>query len=117
MGITAELKGLIDRAQYILGAQVIMKTLYFTTEHTRHHKGIFISTAGLGWENVFDAAVSCNHRLLQHTGFEYWDNVIANDLDRYGGMQAPHRTRGRAGEGAGSGRLLRKLQAAEDAEA
>lgn len=118
MGITAELKGLIDRAQYIWARKFIMKTLYFTTEHTRHHKGIFISTAGLGWENVFDAAFPAITAFFNTTGFEYWDNVIANDLDRYGGI-AGHPTA--LAEGRAKGRevvgLLRKLQAAEDAEA
>ncbi|MEG3056021.1 MAG: flavodoxin family protein [Methanoculleus sp.] len=52
MGITAELKGLIDRTQYIWARKFILKTLYFTNKHIQHHKGIFVSTAGLGWENV-----------------------------------------------------------------
>ena len=77
MGITAEAKGLIDRAQYLWARKFILKTLYHTPDRTRRHKGIFVSTAGLGWENVFDAAFPA---------FDYWDNVIANDLDRYGGI-------------------------------
>src|SRR5512136_1224077 len=46
MGITAELKGLIDRGQYLWARKFILKTLYFTNEHIQRHKGIFISTAG-----------------------------------------------------------------------
>lgn len=87
MGITAELKGLIDRAQYIWARKFILKNLYFTAEHTRRHKGIFISTAGLGWENVFDGAFPAITAFFNITGFEYWDNVIANDLDHYGGIE------------------------------
>ncbi len=86
MGITAEAKGLIDRAQYLWAQKFILKTLYFTNEHIRRHKGIFVSTAGLGWENVFDAAFPAITAFFNTTGFEYWDNVIANDLDRYGGI-------------------------------
>ncbi|HPQ76607.1 MAG TPA: flavodoxin family protein, partial [Methanoregulaceae archaeon] len=52
MGITAELKGLIDRAQYLWAKKFVLKTLYFPNEHIQRHKGVFISTAGLSWDNV-----------------------------------------------------------------
>ena len=87
MGITAETKGLIDRAQYLWARKFIKKNLYYTPEHIRRHKGIFVSTAGLGWENVFDAAFPAITAFFNTTGFDYWDNVIANDLDRYGGIK------------------------------
>ncbi|SCL74686.1 2-amino-4-deoxychorismate dehydrogenase [Methanoculleus chikugoensis] len=86
MGITAEAKGLIDRAQYLWARKFILKNLYYAPDRTRRHKGIFVSTAGLGWENVFDAAFPAITAFFNTTGFEYWDNVIANDLDRYGGI-------------------------------
>ncbi|MDD3857482.1 MAG: flavodoxin family protein [Methanoculleus sp.] len=86
MGITAEAKGLIDRAQYLWARKFILKNLYYAPDHARRHKGIFVSTAGLGWENVFDAAFPVVTAFFNTTGFEYWDNVIANDLDRYGGI-------------------------------
>jgi multimeric flavodoxin WrbA len=86
MGITAELKGFIDRQQYLWARKFILKTLYFTNDHLKHHKGIFISTAGLGWENVFDGAFPVITALFNTTGFEYYDNVIANNLDAYGGI-------------------------------
>lgn len=86
MGITAEAKGMIDRAQYLWARKFILKNLYYSAEHMHRHKGIFVSTAGLGWENVFDAAFPAITAFFNATGFEYWDNVIANDLDRYGGI-------------------------------
>jgi multimeric flavodoxin WrbA len=86
MGITAELKGFIDRQQYLWARKFILKTLYFTNDHLRRHKGIFISTAGLGWENVFDGAFPVITALFNTTGFEYYDNVIANNMDTYGGI-------------------------------
>ena len=86
MGITAELKGFIDRQQYLWARKFILKTLYFSDDHIKRHKGIFISTAGLGWENVFDGAFPVITALFNTTGFEYYDNVIANDMDRYGGI-------------------------------
>jgi multimeric flavodoxin WrbA len=87
MGITAELKGLIDREQYLWARKFILKTLYFTDDHIKRHKGIFISTAGLGWDNVFDGAFPVVTALFNTVGFEYYDNIIANDMDRYGGIQ------------------------------
>ena len=86
MGITAELKGFIDRQQYLWARKFILKTLYFTDDHIKRHKGIFISTAGLGWENVFDGAFPVITALFNTTGFEYYDNVIANNMDAYGGI-------------------------------
>jgi len=86
MGITAELKGFIDRQQYLWARKFILKTLYFSDDYIKRHKGIFISTAGLGWENVFDGAFPVITALFNTTGFEYYDNVIANDMDRYGGI-------------------------------
>ena len=86
MGITAELKGFIDRQQYLWARKFILKTLYFSDDHIKRHKGIFISTAGLGWENVFDGAFPVITALFNTTGFEYYDNVIANNMDAYGGI-------------------------------
>ncbi len=87
MGITAELKGFIDRQQYLWARKFILKTLYFSDDHIKRHKGIFISTAGLGWENVFDGAFPVITALFNTTGFEYYDNMIANDMDRYNGIK------------------------------
>ncbi|HOT04177.1 MAG TPA: flavodoxin family protein [Methanolinea sp.] len=87
MGITAELKGLIDRAQFIWARKFILKNLYFSNEHIKRHKGIFISTAGLSWDNVFDAAFPAVTAFFNTLGFEYYDNIIANDMDRYGGIR------------------------------
>jgi NAD(P)H-dependent FMN reductase len=87
MGITAELKGLIDRAQYIWARKFILKTLYFTDERIKVHKGIFISTAGLSWDNVFDAAFPAITAFFNTLGFEYYDNIIANEMDRYHGIR------------------------------
>jgi len=87
MGITAELKGLIDREQFLWARKFILKTMYFSDDHIRKHKGIFISTAGLGFEHVFDGAFPVITALFNTIGFEYYDNIIANDMDRYGGIK------------------------------
>jgi multimeric flavodoxin WrbA len=87
MGITAELKGLIDRAQFIWAQKFILKTRFFPDEHIRAHKGIFISTAGLSWDNVFDAAFPAITAFFNTVGFEYYDNIIAHEMDRYKGIR------------------------------
>jgi multimeric flavodoxin WrbA len=87
MGITAEMKGFLDRAQYLWVRKYILKTLYFTRDHIRMHKGVFISTAGTGWENVFSSAFPIMTAFFDIMGFEYYDNVIANDMDRYKGIR------------------------------
>ncbi|MDD1673825.1 MAG: flavodoxin family protein [Methanomicrobiales archaeon] len=86
MGITAELKGLIDRSQYIWAQKYILKTRYLTTGYVTRHKGVFISTAGLSWDNVFDAAFPAITAFFNTIGFEYYDNIIANEMDRYKGI-------------------------------
>lgn len=87
MGITAELKGLIDRAQYIWAQKFILKTRFYQDDVIRRHKGVFISTAGLPWENVFDAAFPAITAFFNTLGIEYYDNIIANDMDTYKGIR------------------------------
>jgi multimeric flavodoxin WrbA len=87
MGITAELKGLIDRAQYIWAQKFILKTRFYPDDLIRRHKGVFISTAGLPWEHVFDAAFPAITAFFNTLGFEYYDNIIANDMDNYKGIR------------------------------
>ena len=86
MGITAELKGLIDRGQYLWARKFILKILFFPNEHIIQHKGVFISTAGLSWDNVFDAAFPAITAFFNGVGFEYYDNIIANNMDVYQGI-------------------------------
>lgn len=87
MGITAQLKGFIDRAQYLWAQKFILKTLDFSEEHIRRHKGVFISTAGQNWDHVFDGAFPAVTALFHGTGFDYSDNIIANNMDQYGGIK------------------------------
>ena len=112
MGITAELKGFIDRQQYLWARKFILKTLYFPDDHIIRHKGIFVSTAGLGWEHVFDGAFPVITALFNTTGFEYYDNLIANDMDRFGGINNhPTALREAYEKGQKVVRVLEKLHA------
>jgi multimeric flavodoxin WrbA len=87
MGITAELKGLIDRGQYLWARKFILKTLYFSDDHIKRHKGLFVSTAGRNWDHVFDGAFPAITAIFNGTGFEYYDNIIANNMDEYKGIK------------------------------
>lgn len=86
MGITAEMKGFIDRGQFLWARKFVLKTLYFTDDHIRRHKGLFISTAGQNWDHVFDGAFPAVTAIFNGTGFEYYDNIIANNMDEYKGI-------------------------------
>lgn len=114
MGITAELKAFIDRSQYVWARKFKLKTLYFTHDHIRQHKGLFISTAGLGWDNVFDGAFPAITSFFNTIGFEYFDNLIANDMDRYGGIRGhPTALKEAYRRGANMVRVIKKLKKEE----
>jgi multimeric flavodoxin WrbA len=87
MGITAEMKALIDRGQPFWAQKFVLKTLYFDYDHIQRHKGIFLSTAGQNWDYVFDGAFPIINAFFNDSGFEYYDNIIANNMDEYGGIK------------------------------
>ncbi len=87
MGITAELKGLIDRAQYLWARRMITNTLEYSPEHLARHRGVFLSTAGSDWLNVFDGAYPVVKALFSGLGFTYAGNIVYNALDRHGGVR------------------------------
>ncbi|HVP95774.1 flavodoxin family protein [Methanoregula sp.] len=87
MGITAQLKGFIDRAQYLWARKFILKTLDFPEDHIRRHKGVFISTAGQNLDHVFDSAFPAITALFHGTGFDYVENIVANNMDTWNGIK------------------------------
>jgi multimeric flavodoxin WrbA len=87
MGITAQLKGFIDRAQYLWARKFILKTLEFSEDHIKRHKGVFISTAGQNLSNVFDGAFPAITALFHGTGYDYSLNIVANNMDTYNGIK------------------------------
>ncbi|HNX18169.1 MAG TPA: flavodoxin family protein [Methanoregula sp.] len=87
MGITAQLKGFIDRAQYLWARKFILKTLNFSEDHIKRHKGVFISTAGQNLAHVFDSAFPAVTALFHGIGFDYSENIVANDMDTWKGIK------------------------------
>ncbi|NLX49325.1 MAG: flavodoxin family protein [Methanospirillum sp.] len=87
MGITAELKGLVDRAQYLWARRFSLGTLDYPPEHLESHRGVFLSTAGSDWPGVFDAAFPVVQALFSGLGFSYVENLVYDSMDRHGGVR------------------------------
>ena len=57
MGLTAQAKVLVDRSQVFCTRKYALRLPVVSPERKGKRVGIFISTAGQTWENVFDAAI------------------------------------------------------------
>lgn len=57
MGINAQAKALIDRAQVFRSRKYVLKLPVVPEERKGKRIGLFLSTAGQKWENVFDGAI------------------------------------------------------------
>ena len=86
MGITSELKALIDRGQFLWARKFVLRDLEFSAEHIKLHKGIFISTAGQDTDNVFLGAYPILTAFFNDFGIDYYENITAKGMDRWGGI-------------------------------
>lgn len=86
MGITSELKALIDRGQYLWARKFVLRDLEYSAQHIKTHKGIFISTAGQDREEVFLGAYPVLTAFFNDFGFDYYENITAKGMDRWGGI-------------------------------
>ncbi|HOX34546.1 MAG TPA: flavodoxin family protein [Methanoregulaceae archaeon] len=57
MGIAAQAKALIDRAQVFTSRKYVLKLPVVPVERKGKRLGVFLSTAGQDWSYVFDAAI------------------------------------------------------------
>ena len=87
MGITAELKGLIDRGQYLWAQRWILKTRPEQLADPSCRRGVFLSTAGLSRETVFDAALPVMTAFFHGLGFAEFDRLTVNGMDQFGGIE------------------------------
>ncbi len=87
MGVTAQMKALVDRAQYLWARRFVTKTLDYPPEHLARHRGVFLATAGSDWPGVFDSAFPVVRALFSGLGFEYAGNLVYDEMDRYGGIR------------------------------
>jgi multimeric flavodoxin WrbA len=87
MGITAELKALVDRGQYLWAQRWILKTRPEKLADPACRRGVFLSTAGLSRETVFDAALPVMTAFFHGLGFADYDRLTVNGMDQYGGIE------------------------------
>lgn len=87
MGITAELKALVDRAQYLWARRFVTQTLGYSPEHLGGHHGVYLGTAGSDWPGVFEGAFPVVRALFSGLGFEYAANLVYDAMDRHGGIR------------------------------
>jgi multimeric flavodoxin WrbA len=89
MGIAAQAKALIDRAQVFTSRKYVLKLPIVPKERKGKRLGIFISTAGQTWNYVFDAAipsVKCFYHVIdiRDTDIHY---LMINGVDEKGAIE------------------------------
>ncbi len=87
MSVTAEMKAFIDRGQFLWAKRFKTNEISYSDEHLRTHIGVFISTAGMDLPNVFDFAYPTVRALFNDAGFTYSENITANAMDKFGGIE------------------------------
>ena len=90
MTVTAEMKGFIDRGQFLWAQKCVLKSLVFDEEHLKTHLGIFFSTAGQDVPKLFDAAFPTMRAFFNDSGFPYRENILFPGMDtKLGGKTTP----------------------------
>jgi multimeric flavodoxin WrbA len=87
MGITADLKSCIDRAHYLWVRHYKLASDPLPAGKKIDHRGYFLSTAGMNREDVFDTAFPMIQALFNIFGFSYCADILAKDMDGYGGIR------------------------------
>lgn len=87
MTVTAEMKGFIDRGQFLWSQKFITKTLVYDDEHLLKHIGVFISTSGQNLPIIFDSAKPTVRAFFNDSGFAYKENILYPGVDAYGGIK------------------------------
>lgn len=95
MGIAAQAKVLIDRAQVFCTRKYVLRLPVVPQERRGKRIGIFLSTAGQTWENVFDAAipsVKCFFNVIdvRDRDIRY---LMVNGVDEKGAINQHHTAR------------------------
>ena len=89
MGLAAQVKALIDRAQVFRSRKYVLKLPVIPPERKGKRLGIFLSTAGQTWNYVFDAAipsVKCFYHVvdIRDTDIRY---LMINGVDEKGAVE------------------------------
>lgn len=88
MTVTAEMKGFIDRGQFLWAQKFKTQTLVFDEKHLETHIGVFLSTSGQALPVMFDAAFPVVRALFNDAGFSYTENVLFAGMDVHGGVKS-----------------------------
>jgi FMN-dependent NADH-azoreductase len=89
MGVAAQAKALIDRAQVFRSRKYVLRLPVVPPERKGQRVGIFLSTAGQDWDNVFDAAipaVKCFFHVvdIRNADLRY---LMVNNVDERGAIE------------------------------
>lgn len=88
MGIAAQAKMLIDRAQVFTSRKYVLKLPVVPVERKGKRLGIFLSTAGQNWSYVFDAAVpsvKCFYNVIEVKDRDI-NYLMVNNVDEKGAI-------------------------------
>ena len=86
MGITTELKSFIDRAHYLWVRHYKLGEHAISSERKKNRQGFFLSTAGMDTDDVFMTAYPMMKALFNILGFTYCSDILARNMDGYGGI-------------------------------
>lgn len=89
MGLAAQVKALVDRAQVFRSRKYVLKLPVVPPERKGKRLGVFLSTAGQHWDYVFDAAipsVKCFYHVIdiRDSDIRY---LMINGVDEKGAIE------------------------------
>jgi multimeric flavodoxin WrbA len=90
MGIAAQAKALIDRAQVFTSRKYVLKLPVVPVERKGKRLGVFLATAGQNWSYVFDAAipsVKCFYNVIEVKDKDI-SYLMINHVDEKGAIQS-----------------------------
>lgn len=79
MGVSAQLKAVIDRCQCFWIERFVLKRRPY--EGRRHPKGLFVSTAGSAKPEVFEPAIHCVKALFIALDYNYAGEILLSNTD------------------------------------
>jgi multimeric flavodoxin WrbA len=89
MGIAAQPKALIDRAQVFRSRKYVLKLPIVPPERKGKRLGLFLATAGQNWDHVFDAAVpsvKCFYHVIDIKDADI-SYLMINNVDEKGAIE------------------------------
>lgn len=89
MGLAAQAKALVDRAQVFRSRKYVLHLPVVPPERKGKRVGIFLSTAGQDWDHVFDAAIPAVKCLFHVVDIRNADirYLMVNNVDERGAIE------------------------------